>query len=135
MKHLPSIGAIAIDFLESLCWPLTRQSLFLAIEDLDRMLLVANFSDPFSFSATSSPLWTAAAWTCSQLNHPSLRQHLVHMTEHLEHVGQSPQICTAGNGVTSKSILFFCCLNQKNLLHVISRMLRDNKNYMGQAPT
>ena len=49
--------------------------------------------------------------------------------------GQSPQICTAGNGVTSKSILFFCCLNQKNLLHVISRMLKDNKNYMVQAPT
>ena len=49
--------------------------------------------------------------------------------------GQSPQIGTAGNGVTSKSILFFCCLNQKNLLHVISHMLRDNKNYMGQAPT
>ena len=52
-----------------------------------------------------------------------------------ELVGQSPQIGTAGNGVTSKSILFFCCLNQKNLLHVISHMLRDNKNYMGQAPT
>ena len=38
----------------------------------------------FSFSATSSR--AAAAWTCSQLNHPSLRQHLVHMTELLEHV-------------------------------------------------
>ena len=51
----------------------------------------------------------------------------------LVQLGLSPQICTACNGVTWKSVFPPCCFH--NLLYAISCMVMDHKNKMRQAPT